>query len=175
MPWGVLCTAVFAVGSKWAHCMFAIDSKMGTLRGICYRQYNGHAAVYLLQTVKCHGACYVHLWLLWAHCVFATDSKMPLVALCTSVFAVGSDWAHCEWARKMMAEMGKVMADMDYRNLERKMFLCKVRSASPHCFVVNPCPDWHLLCLLSRTSKLQLVLRPVKQVRLYQGNIQSRV
>ena len=74
------------------------------------------------------------------NCVFATDSKMPLVVLCKSVFAVGSDWAHCEWARKMMAEMGKVMADMDYRNLERKMFLCKVRSASPHCFAVNPLP-----------------------------------
>ncbi|KAK7108014.1 uncharacterized protein [Littorina saxatilis] len=35
------------------------------------------------------------------------------------------EWAHCEWARKMMVEMGKLMAETDYNNLERKMFLCK--------------------------------------------------
>ena len=59
---------------------------------------------------------------------------------CTLIFAVCSEWAHCEWARKMMAEMGKIMADMDYRNLERKMFLCKVSTVYPHWFTANPLP-----------------------------------
>ena len=31
------------------------------------------------------------------------------------------------------------------------------------------------ICLLSHASKLQLVLRPAKQVRLYQGDTQSRL